>query len=359
MCDETRTACPFLPRPIRHSAASQAEFVGNPAAVINERIFGGRAFRAGDIDRANRIVYALLSNPKFMLWARNYQRSLYREVRRRSAGKTPQEQKKLMFLLLERRQLFRDLAKGLKEFGDPELFRALIGSGILEGEASLEGALAGAASDVPRVVISTAFLLIEMAVSVDQVLAVHQSGDEDVTTVLNQEAEIWCVLDCSPVLLFQADSQLTVVGTESQVAVAADADSQSAAQADAATQAASSSESAAQADSSSAADASSDTTAQADSSSDSSADTSSDSAAQADSGVGTEAGASGFGALFGLSRVELQQFASLLAVQVETFARQVRETGVLMGDLPLDVSLNKLVAERRAALQGAEVGHSE
>ena len=51
---------------LRTSRAKQALFITDPATVISHRILDGKKLTtAAEIDLVNRLLFALLSNPKF------------------------------------------------------------------------------------------------------------------------------------------------------------------------------------------------------------------------------------------------------------------------------------------------------
>jgi len=67
---DTRTEAYFAS--LKASPERFGRFAASPAGEIAHAVFGGKAkIPPQEIDRANRIVFALLSNPRFIAWTRN------------------------------------------------------------------------------------------------------------------------------------------------------------------------------------------------------------------------------------------------------------------------------------------------
>ena len=99
---------------VRRDKQKEREFVENPMGVLGARLSprGLRGVSRQRVTNANRILYALLANDKFLDWLRSYQKEL--------EGKR-----------LDKGQVLKDLAGAMARYGDPEFFQ-----GMLEAEAA-------------------------------------------------------------------------------------------------------------------------------------------------------------------------------------------------------------------------------
>jgi|ERR1017187_631193 hypothetical protein len=153
---------------LRQSAAEQAQFITNPARMISERIFDGRKLDAPETsERANLVLCALLGNSEFHKWIAEYELKLVRQLGIAKAQHGCNQAMRLGLMILDKRRLFKDLAEGLKEFGDTELFRA-----ILPGDAALQnsdGVVVEGDSGSVFALITLEALVAEVAEAIDRV----------------------------------------------------------------------------------------------------------------------------------------------------------------------------------------------
>lgn len=360
-------------------------FAASPAGEIAHALFDGRVkLPPQEIDRANRIVFALLSNPRFISWSRDYQRRLLKDIGRKAlTARTRHDAKRTLFQMLGKRRIFLDFAKGMKDFGDEELFYAMglkapgvdLGS-IFQPDGEV---------DVTFVLIQSVVVFVQTIVTVDQTFAVHQgtvtenradvhgvshadvffindhvmftshdffvdhSAHVDSDTTSTSDATSSVEADSGSAADSDAKADVDT-GADADADAEADADMGSDADADAEAEAGSdadaeassdaagsSSASQASSEAGSSADAKADAGSAADSASDAAgSEASADSGSEADADSGSEADASAFGRLFGMSRWELQQFAAVVAQAVSLHAERLRSAGALTSAAPLN-----------------------
>jgi hypothetical protein len=107
----------------------RTRFLTNPTGVLLEHVpsLDGSMAEA-EIAHANRVLFALLSNERFMAWARDWAN------RHQNAVTTADEDgQTLLRVRVDREQLYRDLADAIWEHGDRELLSALLN---LEADAA-------------------------------------------------------------------------------------------------------------------------------------------------------------------------------------------------------------------------------
>jgi hypothetical protein len=106
---------------IQTSAGYREYFVANPVGVIHEAIFGGSSSldHAG-INQGNRILFSLLSNPRFVEWARTFEEQIDHEVVQ-ALESGDKDALRLIATRLHRDKLYPEVIKSIFEFGDPEL----------------------------------------------------------------------------------------------------------------------------------------------------------------------------------------------------------------------------------------------
>lgn len=121
--------------------AFQQEFVANPAGILHDRVLQlpDRPSDA-DLTRANRLLFALLSNPGFMSWATEWQNK-HADAVTVSEGADP-----TLTVNLDRDELFRELAEAIWEHGDREALSAILS---LDAEAAATEVNGEAAAAVP------------------------------------------------------------------------------------------------------------------------------------------------------------------------------------------------------------------
>lgn len=104
------------------SAAFREVFLRDPAGTLSETVLAGEGVpSSADINQANRLLFALLSNDGFMEWARNYSRSFEERVAAGLAADVDDvERLKLQAVTHDRDQMFADLVQAISENPDFE-----------------------------------------------------------------------------------------------------------------------------------------------------------------------------------------------------------------------------------------------
>src|SRR5258708_7987331 len=68
-------------RQLNESPVFRDQFIRDPAGTLSTTIFAERTQPSvGTINQANRIFFALLTNPKFVAWARDFQQRMQAEI---------------------------------------------------------------------------------------------------------------------------------------------------------------------------------------------------------------------------------------------------------------------------------------
>lgn len=116
-------------RDLNDSEALRELFLKDPAGILSRRLFADSSLQlltAARINQANRLLFSLLSNAKFLAWAREYEKALrerYQSPKRpKKAAGDEDEATKTLVAKLDRAELYRDLVKATMEFADLEWF---------------------------------------------------------------------------------------------------------------------------------------------------------------------------------------------------------------------------------------------
>ena len=330
---------------LRRSQAKRELFVRDPAAVLSARVFDGKDLkRPARLDATNRVIFSLLSNPKFFAWARAYEQRIFRELSKAGIRKDTAENRRKAYLILGRRRIFRDMAEGLAKYGDPELFRSL----IAVDQASLF-AQVDDGDFVPHIAFIDSIFAINTGVAINNVFILHNSIFTDTKSgvFLYHEQQSTSVSTTSLQADSQADAQAdSQAQAETEAVAQSELKAATESEAEAGFQSSVESEAGSQTESGSESQAGSESGAEsaADSASESGAESGSDTGSEsgAESGSDSETGTEGaLGGIYGLSRVELQQFASMLVAGMATYASSLRDSGALLKDGPIEESLKE------------------
>jgi len=106
---------------LREREGLARQFLASPAGVVSEWILAlPEPLQDTEIDRANRFLFSLLSNPGFMRWAEDRQSRYEEQIRAVGKG----EETKLEFSF-DRDELFQELAGAILEHGGEEMAKEL------------------------------------------------------------------------------------------------------------------------------------------------------------------------------------------------------------------------------------------
>ena len=347
---------------LKRSEVLRAEFISNPAGVLGREVLQGRKLTSPlEIDQANRLLFSLLSNPRFWVWAGRYQRRIWAELRRANIkGRTPAEVKRLALLILSKRRIYHDLAVGMREFGDAELYRALIpADGVYQniGSITYDGPDPGPTA----LLVTNVAIFVQVAIFIDAYFVNHTQATTDAPAQGVTHADVFLVNDH---VLFTvhdfffshdaagSNSQtsnegIEAEGTESAITIATESGSEglpegfvesSSEGTDVAVEVGSegtdtSSEgSAASSEGSAASSEGSAASSEGLAASSEGSAASSEGSAASTEGAGAGSEGSFGGAVFGLSRADLQALAEVIAAQITVYASAVRESGALLSE---------------------------
>ncbi len=89
-------------------------FIQNPTLVLQSKVLPEfQVLEENSINAANQLLFSVLSNDKFMKWTQDYGTKLI--DRYNKTGKVP-----------DKKKILRDFAKGIIEYGDPELLSDIL-----------------------------------------------------------------------------------------------------------------------------------------------------------------------------------------------------------------------------------------
>lgn len=101
-------------------------YLRDPAGIIQKKIFPGQEnIPKTEINRGNRLLYALLSNDRFLEWSRSYEEELITRAREATRIEDPSRALHTYLAVVDRTTLHQDVASAATRFCDPELMAAL------------------------------------------------------------------------------------------------------------------------------------------------------------------------------------------------------------------------------------------
>jgi hypothetical protein len=99
-------------------------FVRDPANVILKTVFPDENVPSAEVTRGNRLLFALLTNEKFMAWAENYQKSLVEKAIRATKLTDPNDALRTYLAVVDRSAIHRDVAEAVAQTADTEVIAA-------------------------------------------------------------------------------------------------------------------------------------------------------------------------------------------------------------------------------------------
>ncbi|MFH9871607.1 hypothetical protein ACH4NT_36720 [Streptomyces lydicus] len=100
-------------------------YVNDPARVILKSVFPDQSVPAAEVNRGNRLLYALLSNERFTTWAQQYSTELVQKANEVTRESNPEKALREYLAVTDRENIHREVAMAVAEFADPELIAAL------------------------------------------------------------------------------------------------------------------------------------------------------------------------------------------------------------------------------------------
>lgn len=99
----------------------------NPVGLINKFLFSEYNVSAGEINQGNRLLFSLLSNPKFLKWSERFEEQIKEELKQIPEKEYDENERvKMLFAKLDRSKLYQQLAQATLEFGDFETIYSII-----------------------------------------------------------------------------------------------------------------------------------------------------------------------------------------------------------------------------------------
>lgn len=175
---------------LAESPAFRALFLKDPAGTASAMLLpDDEQPPPGQIRRANRLLFALLSNPGFMEWAAGFQSGLRERV---GAEDLPEaERRKLAAVTLDRAAVYREIIDAMVEHMDAEMLASLLagGSAGAAGVAARppDRQLPVAVLDTPAVIIAPYNLWVVIEVAGSVVDAVSRVDLERAAAFLSEE----------------------------------------------------------------------------------------------------------------------------------------------------------------------------
>jgi len=121
-----------------HTAPSFREiFVKDPAGVFAKEAFPEHNLSPGQINQGNRLLFSLLSNPKFMEWRKRFEEKIQEQVKEAGEKENPAEAARRLIARRDRSQVYKGIAQASLEFID----LAIIHSGRIIDPDSIDLAL--------------------------------------------------------------------------------------------------------------------------------------------------------------------------------------------------------------------------
>lgn len=125
--DEFENSVTRLYRDFDASPAFRDYFLENPTNAISKSMFPDLApLSQADISAGNKLLYSLLSNPKFAQWAKRFEHQLYDSLKFAEASDDPEVLKQVV-ARIDKKKLYKDIVEGIQEFGDVESLSAILG----------------------------------------------------------------------------------------------------------------------------------------------------------------------------------------------------------------------------------------
>jgi hypothetical protein len=112
---------------LNNSPSLQQAFLDDPAGILRRMIFPNAPFPPeGIINKANRLLYALLSNQNFLSWSRQFQSSIEGEIQQVAQADNRNEAIKGFLASFDRNRLYSEIVDGILESIDKETLYSLV-----------------------------------------------------------------------------------------------------------------------------------------------------------------------------------------------------------------------------------------
>jgi hypothetical protein len=114
------------------SPSARELFLKDPASLVAKVVLpSGDQPRAAELAQANRILFSLLSNPKFIAWAKEFREELDSEIKQAAELDDPAEALKHLAVVLDRPEIYRRITSAAVKYCDKELMHNLLLPGPL------------------------------------------------------------------------------------------------------------------------------------------------------------------------------------------------------------------------------------
>jgi hypothetical protein len=124
---------------LNNSPALQQAFLDNPAGILRRMMFPNAPFPPeGVINKANRLLYALLSNQNFLSWSEQFQASLDSEFQQVMQAENRSEAVKGFLASFDRNRLYSEITDGILGSIDKEtLYSLVVGTNLNDTVSSV------------------------------------------------------------------------------------------------------------------------------------------------------------------------------------------------------------------------------
>lgn len=113
-------------RKLSDSQSTRELFIRNPTGVISDLLFPEAGVSHPEINQGNRLLYALLSNERFMAWSGEYQAGI--EDRIQEIVKTvdsPAEAMRILATTIDRQKIYQEITEAITRDIDVEILAGL------------------------------------------------------------------------------------------------------------------------------------------------------------------------------------------------------------------------------------------
>ena len=107
------------------SPAALESFARDPAGVFGKHVFPEHNVSAGELNQANRVLFSLLSNPRFLDWSKKFEQKIRDQLKKVGKKVDSAEAIKQLTATLDRAELYKEIAKATLSFADLELIYSM------------------------------------------------------------------------------------------------------------------------------------------------------------------------------------------------------------------------------------------
>lgn len=174
-----------LLRDVEDDTAVRQLYLRDPMGVITRTVFPDQDVPAPELSRGNRLLFALLTNDKFLDWSRSYETDLLKKAVEATNIEDPSTALRSYLAVVDRSSIHQDLAAAAAEFADPELIAALTWRPDRQGIGRTKFPIN---ADVAVEVETLVYVAVAVAVAVVAVAVAVAGRETDIDqTILNRQ----------------------------------------------------------------------------------------------------------------------------------------------------------------------------